>query len=599
LDAASPSFHAVSVILITIGAFLLFTRDRISLEASCLIVLVTLVAGFELFPLEVDGRNFPGIRMLAGFGNEAVITIALLLILAKGVELCGGFATIGQFLVHLWRKDSHIALLITLVITAAASAFINNTPLVVMILPVLVSVAHQTNVSPSRILMPVGFATIAGGMTTTIGTSTNLLVVMIAADLGVVRLKMFDFLLPGAFAAAIAILFLWLVAPRLLPNRKLPSRDGAPRLYLAALTVSNKGGLIGRTLAEARTLLASGTRIERVIRGTVELARLPALRLREGDQVHIRANATAIRNAQDIFGDALDSDSLVSPPNQRLVEIVVTQQSPLVNRHISMVAKLTPGRLLPVGIHRPGRSRLEDIDHDEDLLLKSGDVLLMQGDRKDIRSLAEHANMLVLDRSIHVPRQSRASAAIGIMALVVFAAALGVLPISVAALCGVLAMLASRCIAWDEVWSALNVRVILLIVTSLALGSALTLTGADRLVAHLFVTVVEGLPPPIIVSGLLLLTALLTEVMTNNAVAVIWTPIAISMARELGLPEMPFLLAVLFGANMSFMTPIGYQTNLLVFSAGGYRFSDFFRVGIPLQALLWLAVSVILTLLYL
>jgi di/tricarboxylate transporter len=242
---------------------------------------------------------------------------------------------------------------------------------------------------------------------------------------------------------------------------------------------------------------------------------------------------------------------------------------------------------------------VEKLSHNDDLLLKVGDILLMQGDRKHIAELTEHPNMLVLDRSIHVPRLAKAGAALGIMAAVVFSAATGFLPISVAALCGVVAMLASRCLAWDELWAALNVRVILLIVTSLALGTALTVTGADRLVAHVFVSVVAGLPPPVILSALLLLTALLTEIMTNNAVAVIWTPIAISMARELGLPEMPFLLAVLFGANMSFITPIGYQTNLLVFSAGGYQFSDFFRVGIPLQVLLWLAMSVILSWLYL
>jgi len=599
LNAILADFHSVAVILITIGAFILFTRARFSLEGSCLIILVILVAGFELFPIEVDGKQFQGIRLLASFGSEAVITIALLLVLAKGVEVCGGFAAIGQFLVNLWRRDAHIALLITLVITAAASAFINNTPLIVMILPVLVGVAHQTNNAPSRILMPVGFATIAGGMTTTIGTSTNLLVAMIAADLGVAQLRMFDFFLPGAFAALISILFLWLVAPRLLPDRRSSSSEGVPRLYLAAIAVSEQGALLDRTLAEARKLLASGLRIERVVRGTVELARLPGLRLRQGDQVHVRGTAAAIRSSQEVFGESVDASNLASPSNQRLVEIVVTQQSPLVNRHISTVAALTPGKMLPVGIHRPGRSRREAIDHEDNLLLKAGDVLLMQGDRSDIRKLAEHPNILVLDRNIHVPRRSRASAATGIMALVVFVAAIGVMPISAAALCGVLAMLASRCLAWDELWSALNVRVILLIVTSLALGSALTVTGADRLVAHLFVVVVEGLPPPIILSGLLLLTALITEIMTNNAVAVIWTPIAISMARELGLPEMPFLLAVLFGANMSFITPIGYQTNLLVFSAGGYRFSDFFRVGIPLQIILWLAVSLILTWLYL
>jgi di/tricarboxylate transporter len=578
----------------------LFTRARFSLEASCLIVLVALVAIFELFAFPIDGKPFSGMRLLSGFGNEVVITIALLLVLAKGIEVCGGFASISHFLVRLWRQNTSIALLVTLLITATLSAFINNTPLVVIILPVLVSVAHQTNISPSRILMPVGFATIAGGMTTTIGTSTNLLVSQIAADLGVAQLRMFDFFLPGVFTALVAILFMWLVAPRLLPDRKPQSSDSTPRLYLAALTVAADGALSDKTLSEARLLLASGLRIERIVRsGSIELVRLPNLRLREGDVVHVCADAEAITNAQKVFGESIDIDKTVHPSNQRMAEIVVTLESPLVNRHLSAVTGFVPRTLLPVGIHRPGRKSFEKIKHDEDLVLRVGDILLMQGDRVDIRRLAKRPNMLVLDRNIHVPRQSKAKTAVGIMALVVVSAALGLLPISAAALFGVLAMLTTRCLAWDELWSALNVRVMLMIVTSLALGTALTVTGADRMVAHAFVAVVEGMPPWLILSGLLLLTALLTEIITNNAVAIIWTPIAISMARELGLPEMPFLLAVLFGANMSFITPIGYQINLLVFSAGGYQFSDFFRVGIPLQIILWLTTSAILTWLYL
>ncbi|HSD68628.1 MAG TPA: SLC13 family permease, partial [Woeseiaceae bacterium] len=232
IDAVVPGFHAIASIVVTIGALVLFTRARFSIEASCLIVLVILVAIFELLPFPVDGKPFAGMRLLSGFGNEAVITIALLLVLAKGIEICGGFASISQFLVHLWRKDASIALLVTLLITATLSAFINNTPLVVMILPVLVSVAHQTKISPSRILMPMGFATIAGGMTTTIGTSTNLLVVTIAADLGVARLAMFDFFVPGVVTALVAILFMWLIAPRLLPDRKPQSTDNATRVYL-------------------------------------------------------------------------------------------------------------------------------------------------------------------------------------------------------------------------------------------------------------------------------------------------------------------------------------------------------------------------------
>ncbi|HSD68019.1 MAG TPA: SLC13 family permease, partial [Woeseiaceae bacterium] len=419
-------------------------------------------------------------------------------------------------------------------------------------------------------------------------------------DLGVARLAMFDFFVPGVVTALVAILFLWLIAPRLLPDRKPQSTDNATRVYLAALTVAAEGALDGKTLGEARPMLPSGLRVERVVRsGTIELVRLPNLRLREGDVVHVCADAEAITSAQKAFGVSIAIDKTVHPSNQRLAEIVLTRESPLVNRHLSAVASFMPGTLLPIGIHRPGRASFEKIKHDEDLELRVGDILLVQGDRKDIRTLAKRPNMLVLDRNIHVPRQSKAREAIGIMGLVVVSAAIGLLPISAAALFGVLAMLATRCLAWDELWASLNVRVILLIVTSLALGSALTVTGADRMVAHAFVALVEGMPAWLILSGLLLLTAMLTEIMTNNAVAIIWTPIAISMARELGLPELPFLLAVLFGANMSFITPIGYQTNLLIFSAGGYQFSDFFRVGIPLQVVLWITTSTILTWLYL
>jgi di/tricarboxylate transporter len=254
---------------------------------------------------------------------------------------------------------------------------------------------------------------------------------------------------------------------------------------------------------------------------------------------------------------------------------------------------------VPIGILRLSAKATRTLDVASDPRLSSGDVLLMQGARADIVKLHDHHRLLILARSVPIPRSAKAPLAIGVMVSVIAVAAFGLMPIIASALCGVGVMLLGRCLALEEASSALDVKLILVIVTSLALGTALTFTGAAEFIAELYVAMVRNVPAPVALSGILLLTALLTEVVTNNAVAVIGTPIAIAVARELGAPELPFLLAVLFGANMSYLTPIGYQTNLLVFSAGGYKFSDFFRVGVPLQILMWLVLSIALPKLYL
>ncbi len=281
------------------------------------------------------------------------------------------------------------------------------------------------------------------------------------------------------------------------------------------------------------------------------------------------------------------------------MEIVVTRDSPLHLKRLSQLQRDTLRGLYPIGWHRPGQRRITPLEKSNDPLFRTGDVLLMQGHRHDVQRLTDARNILILARTIHIPRTAKAPLAMTIMTGVVMAAALGIIPIMASALCGVGMMLIGRCMTWNEAWQAIDTRLVLVIVTSLALGTALAGTGAAEFLAHQFVTLVKNLPPPYIISGLLLLTALLTEIVTNNAIAVIATPIAMSVAAELGLAPEPFVLAVLFGANMSYMTPIGYQTNLLVMSAGDYRFSDFFRTGLPLQIILWLALSFILPIIYL
>jgi di/tricarboxylate transporter len=591
--------HGVAALLLTVGALVAFTRERVPLEWSCIGILLLLIAGFELFPYEVRGRPIQAIDFLAGFGNEALITICLLLILAKGVEVSGALQPLGRFLTRMWFLNRQLALLATLVMVAMLSAFANNTPIVVMLLPVLVGVAHRIGAPPSRILMPVGFATIVGGMSTTIGTSTNLLVVSVAAELGVPRLQMFDFTLPAVIAASAAILFLWLGAPRLLPDRQPPLTNSTPRVFESVIEVSEDSPLVGKTLAEMRGLIKQELRIQRVQRGNLELVRLPSLTIRADDRLHLRGTAAAIKELQNLVGLGFQEADLLRLPDQTLVEIVVTADSPLHDRRFSTARALLSDHLFPVGLYRPGSRINPDADESSDPILRSGDVLLMQGDRAQIRKLKEQHQMMILDRTVQVARTAKAGLALTIMIGVVVTAALGVMPIVGSALCGVGLMLFGRCIALDEAWSALDAKIVLVIVASLALGTALSTTGAADFLARGFVAIFSDLPSPVVLSALLLMAAMLTEVVTNNAVAVIGTPIAVAVARELGAPEVPFILAVLFGANMSYLTPIGYQTNLLVFSAGGYRFSDFFRVGVPLQLILWTTLSFALAILYL
>lgn len=591
--------HAIAAILLTIGSLVLMSRARFRLEYSSAAVVIVMVTGFELFPVSGE-QPLRGANFLAGFGNEALITICLLLILAKGVETSGALREVGRQLTRLWLFNGSLALLTTLVIAAFFSAFVNNTPIVVMLLPVLVGVAHQVGIAPSKMLMPVGFATIVGGMCTTIGTSTNLLVVSIAAEEGLERFGMFDFVVPAGLTATVGILYLWALLPRILPERPTLLEGSGPRVFDSALIVNRESPLAGVTLTQAMRLLGDGIRIHRIYRGDVlELVKLPTLTIQPGDRLHIRGTPENIHVAHGISGTSNPNGDLQRAPDERLVEIVVTPDSPL---HAKRLTQLQPGTLrdlYPIGWYRPSRRSSTYLEKFTDPLLRTGDVLLMQGSRQDVQELMETSHILVLARSIHIPRASKAPLSIIIMAGVVVCAAFGLMPIVASALCGVGLMLVSRCLTWNEAWSAIDTRLALVIVASLALGTALVGTGAAEFIAQAFVTVTTGLPGPVVLCALLLLAALLTEVVTNNAIAIIATPIAISVATQLNLPPVPFVLAVLFGANMSYLTPIGYQTNLLVMSAGGYRFSDFFRGGLPLQILMWLSASFFLTVLYL
>jgi di/tricarboxylate transporter len=277
---------------------------------------------------------------------------------------------------------------------------------------------------------------------------------------------------------------------------------------------------------------------------------------------------------------------------------VITRGSPLHLRTLTAARFSASYGLMPLALHR-ARAPSSQVTGDITMIrMRAGDVLLVQGSRENIEKLKESGSMLVLAGTTDLPHTEKAKRALTIMGTVILAAATGLLPISVAAVAGLGAMLATGCLNWRDAAGALSVPVIMIIVTSLALGRALMETGMAAYLAGSFVMLTEALPPPMILSSFLLLMAVMTNIVSNNAAAVIGTPIAISIAQSLGVSPEPFILAVLFGANMSFATPYGYQTNLLILSAGGYTFSDFLRVGIPLTIIMWVGFSFVLPALY-
>ncbi len=601
-----PDAHAMTVLALIVLAFYLFTRERIPMESSSLFVLAVLAVGFELFPYEADGKTLHAVDFFTGFGHEALIAVCALMIAGQGIVRAGALEPVGRYLARLWKFSPVLSLLLTLVVGAGLSAFVNNTPVVVLLLPILISVSLRTGTPASDSLMPMGLATLVGGMATTIGTSTNLLVVSVAADMGLRRFQMFDFFVPVAIAAAAGIVYLWLVAPRLLPKREIQLQDTSPRIFTAQLVIKEGSFADGKTLAELREKSGDAMQVAHIQRrpGT-RIMPLADAAVKAGDRLLIKDTPENLKEFEQALGGTLyagdvpvDEDHPLTADDQQLAEVVVVQGSPLEGLTINTARLVGRYRLVTLALQRPGRSIETMRANLQDVTLRTGDILLVQGPRDSIAELKNSGELLVLDATTDLPHSAKAPLALAIMAGIVLAAAVGLLPIAISAVFGVLLMIISGCLDWRNATRALSVPVIMIVVASLALGAALLKTGGAEYLAQIFVAIVAGAPPSVILSGLILLMALLTNIVSNNAAAVIGTPIAISMANQLNLPAEAFVLAVLFGANMSYATPMAYKTNLLVMSAGGYTFGDFMRVGIPLTLIMWLVFSWMLPWLY-
>jgi di/tricarboxylate transporter len=539
----------------------------------------------------------------SGFGNEALIAICALMMAGAGLVRTGALAPVGRVVGRVWSVSPRLAWLLVLLITGTSSAFMNNTPQVVLMIPLLTAVAARSGMSSSKLLMPMTFASQIGGMATPIGTSLNLLVIGTAASLGVPRFHMFDFALPAAIAGGVAVVYLWLIAPRILPELRVNHADESLRVFQAQLHIGKESAAVGQTLAELRKKTGLDLKVQSILResGAV-LAPLPDVTIGEGDKLVVLDTSARLVEASRALGAKLyagdtivDAEHPLTAADQQTAELVVTQHSTLRDRTLAQAAFDLRYQLVPLAIHRSDQSRERgEAENLREVKLSLGDVLLVQGPAEQIEAVKRSGDLLVLDATTDVPNTRKAPIAVAIMIGIVVVASLGWAPIAIAAMLGVLLMITSGCLRWRDATRVLDTSMIFLTVASLALSKALIVTGGAEFIARQLVNASFGQEPVFVLSGLMLLMAALANVISNSAAAVIGTPIAISLANLLGVNPAPFVLAVLFGVNMGYATPMADNCNLLVYSAGGYRFKDFVRCGAPLLILMWLTLSVLL-----
>jgi len=599
----SLNIHALAVIVLIAASFYAFGRDRLAMQTTGFAVLLLLALGFYLFP-------FPGVRMehfFRTFGHEALVTVCALFVLVKGLEVTGALAPLARLISLAWSRAPGVALPCTLALAAIASAFVYDTPLMAMLLPVVLGCSIRSGTSPSQTLLPLNYAVRIGGMATTIGTSTNLLAVSVAAGIGVEPIGMLDLAPPAIAAGGLGLLFIWLAAPRLLPRHAALMSDTAPRLFSAALHVGAGSFADGRSFGELAERTQGRLRVDRIQRGEGFVPASEALRLQAGDRMFLKDSRENLKEFEQLLGVTLYNAGDIEHPvgddvplaseGQQLAEVVITRASPLYQRLLNTGEFVATYQLMPLALHR-GRATERVSSEAPAVRLRSGDVVLVQGSHEAVGRLRSSGTTLVLDGAVDLPRTERARWALLIFSAVVASHAAGLIPVSIGALMGVAAMLVTGSLRWRNITQALNINLIMVIVASLCLQLAMHRTGADALVAGLFVWLTQLLPGPLLLGCFMLLVTLLANLVTNNAAAVLSVPVGVSIAAQLELPPELFVLAIIYAANMGFVSASGYQTNRMVMGAGRYAPEDYHRLGIPLTALMLAAFTMALSLKY-
>ncbi|MGR3464736.1 SLC13 family permease [Limimaricola sp.] len=580
----SPDVQAIAAMMIVLAMFLAFLREAYPVEVVAITgAVLMLVLGI-----------LPEDAAIGVFANPAPWTIAALFVVVGALVRTGALDWISaQAARHVERRPK--TTLITLTFTVLAmSAVINNTPIVVVMIPIFVRLSAQMGHQPSKLLIPLSYFAIFGGMLTLIGTSTNLLVDGVVQAAGMRPFGIFEITGAGLLLAGVAVAYLGLIGRKLLPDRDsmagLLSGKSKMRFFTEAV-IPPDSNLIGREVTDVQLFKRDGVRLIDVVRGDESLRRnLAGVTLQVGDRVVLRTAMAELLSLQ--ANKSLRRVDQVSAVETTTVEVLISPDCRMVGRKLGDLRLRRRYGVYTLAVHRRDKNIGRQID---DLVVRVGDTLLLEGGVADIQRLAVDMNLVnVAQPAERAYRRSHAPIVIAVLVAIVGLSAIGLANIAVMSFIGVAVVLLTRCIDADEAFGFIDGRLLALIFGMLAVGAGLDHSGAVSLLVDWLTPTLMHLPNWALVLVVYLLASVLTEIVSNNAVAVILTPVAIGLAQALGVDPRPLVVAVMFGASAAFATPIGYQTNTLVYGPGGYKFVDFLKIGVPLNALTALTAALVI-----
>ena len=568
--------------------FLLFIIEPIPVEVTALSVTVLMIMSGIL----------PSQEFLFVLSNPAPWTIMAMFVLSGALVRTGVLNKMGEFISDNSEKRPALVIGLLGLITLVGSAFINNTPVVVILIPLVIKLAGDLNSPASRYLIPLSYLAIMGGMLTLIGTSTNLLIDGVAQSYDLEPFGMFE-ITPVALAlAVVGICYLFLFSRLLLPDRNslteiLSNQDS--KSFLTEVLIPKESPLINQKLSSTNIFTREGMKIVDLIRDEKSMdIEANDFLLEQGDRVVLRSEMGELMGLKE-NNDLMMVDTFSSKQTITM-ETLIPPGCTLVGKSLDQLNLRRRFGVYALAIHRRNRDLGKKL---EKILLRVGDTLLIEGASKDIKRLAEEVDLALLaEPNVRAYRRKHAPLVISVLVGLVLSTVLGLAPLFIVALASVTFVLCTKCIDIEEVYELIDGKILVLIFSLLAIGRSLELSGALASFMELINPYLYLAPIPIILWLLYLFTSILTEMVSNNAVAVVITPVAISIASSLGLDARPFVMVIMIAASASFATPIGYQTNTMVYGPGAYRFTDFLRIGVPLNLIFGILTAFLISFFY-